>query len=73
MDLDTSVECWILDAGPWTLDARLWMLDSGLWTPDTVVDWFRTESELSFWFCLIKLLKILWAGIFKDVIAKLIL
>ena len=48
MDLDTSVECWVLDAGPWTLDARLWMQDFGLWTPETAVDWFRTESELSF-------------------------
>ena len=40
LDLDASVECWTLDAGPWTLDA-------GLWTPDTVVDWFRTELEPS--------------------------
>ena len=41
LDLDESVERWTLDAG-------LWTLGTGLWTLDTVVDWFRTESELSF-------------------------
>ena len=39
-DFDASVERWTLDAGLWTLGARLWTLD-------TVVDWFRTESENS--------------------------
>ena len=76
--LDTRL--WTLDSGRWTLDARLWMLDSrlwtldsgpytldsGCWTLDTVVDCCRTESEPSFWFWLIKLLKILWVWISKD-------
>ena len=39
--LDSEHKCRTLDAGRWTLD-------SGLWTLDTVVDWFRTESKLSF-------------------------
>ena len=66
--------CWTPDAGLWTLDSRRWTLDAGLstlgsihWTLlhcfrtlDTVsLACFRTESESSFWFCLIKLLKIL--------------
>ena len=52
----------------WTLDARVgrWTLDAGLWTLDAVVDCCRTESEASFWFCLIKLLKIHWVRISKD-------
>ena len=64
---------WILHAGLWTLDAGLWALnpgrwnlDAGPWTLDTVVDCCRTESESSFWICLIKLLKILWVRISKD-------
>ena len=36
------------------------------WTLDTVVHCCRTESEPSLWFCLIKLLKILWLRISKD-------
>ena len=41
LDLDASVEhC--------TLDAELWTPDAGFWNLDTVVDWFRIESELSF-------------------------
>ena len=51
--------CWAMNAGLWALDAGHYTLDAGLWTLDTVVDCFRTESEPSFWFCLIKLLKIL--------------
>ena len=43
--LGASVERWALDAGLWTLGA-------GLWTLYIVSDWFRTESELSFWFWL---------------------
>ena len=50
---------WTLDAGLWTLDAGLWMLDPGrytqkarLWALNTLVDWFRTKSETSFWFFL---------------------
>ena len=41
---------WILETGfgGWTLHAGLWMLGSGRWTLNTVVEWFRTESELSF-------------------------
>ena len=58
--------CWTLDTGLLTLDAGRWTLDSGRWTLDTVVDCCRTESEHSFWFCLIKLLKILWVLISKD-------
>ena len=52
--------------GLWTLNSRRWILDSGLWTLDTVVDCWRTESEPSLWFCLIKWLKILWVRISKD-------
>ena len=65
---------WTLDSGRWTLDAGLSTLDvgrrtvdverytlnAGLWALDTIVDCFRTNSEVGFWFCLIKLLKILW-------------
>ena len=68
---------WVLDAGLWTLDPGLWTLnagrwtlgggcytlDAGLWALGTIVDCFRTKSEASFWFCLIKLLKILWVWI----------
>ena len=71
--------CWTLDTGRWTLDAVLWTLDTGLWTLDagrwaldTIVDCFRTKSEASFWFCLIKLLKILWARISKDLMITLV-
>ena len=63
----------VLDAGLWTLDSGGWILDAGgftldaeLCTLDTVVDWFRTESEPRIWFCLIKLLKIVWVQISKD-------
>ena len=49
-----------LDAGLRTLDVRCYTLNNKLWALDTIVDWFRTKSEASFWFCLIKLLKILW-------------
>ena len=69
--------CWTVDAGLWTLDAGFWTLDSwcwtlgpghytleaGLWTLNTVIVCLRTESEPCFWFCLIKLLKILWVQI----------
>ena len=62
---------WTLDAGLWTLDTRIWMLDPGRWTLDperwtaldTIVDCISTKSEASFWFSLIKLLKILWVRI----------
>ena len=78
---------WMLDSGLWTLVPRLWTLnarrwmldigcytlDVGLWTLDTIIDFFRTKSEGSYWFCLIKLLKILWAGISKDLIITLAL
>ena len=67
---------WTLDAGPWTLDAGLWTLHfgrSGYWTLDTVIDCCRTESKSSFWFCLIKLLKILSMRISKDLIVTLVL
>ena len=37
--------CCILDYGRCIMDSRRWTLD-------TVADWFRTESELSFWFWL---------------------
>ena len=49
------------------------VLNAGLWTLDTIADWFRTESESSFWFYLIKLMKILRVGISKDFMVKLIL
>ena len=49
-----------LDAGLRTLDVRCYTLNNKLWAMDTIVDCFRTKSEASFWFCLIKLLKILW-------------
>ena len=64
---------WTLDSGPWTLDAGRWTLDvacytfdAGLWALDNIFDCFRTKSEASFWFCLIRLLKILWVRISKD-------
>ena len=44
----------------WSLDASV-----GRWTLDAVVDCYRTESEPSFWFYLIKLLKILSMRISK--------
>ena len=78
--LDSGRKCWALDSRRWSLDARLWMLDfgrwtldAGLWTLDTVVDCSRTESESSFWRCLIKLLNILWVRISKDPMTILIL
>ena len=55
-----------LDAGLWTLNSGRWTLDAGLWTLATVVDCCRTESEPSFWFFLIKWLKILSMRISKD-------
>lgn len=41
---------WTLDFGRWTLDSGryCYMLDAGLLTLDTVVDWFKIESEPSF-------------------------
>ena len=51
---------WTLDAGRWTVDVERYTLNAGLWALDTIVDCFRTNSEVHFWFCLIKLLKILW-------------
>ena len=62
----------VLDAGLWTLGPGCYILDAGLWILDTVVDCCRTESELSFWFCLIKL-KILWLRISKDLMVTLVL
>ena len=49
--LDTGL--WRLASGPWTLVVGFWTLVSGhltlhfaeLWTPDSVVDWFKTELE----------------------------
>ena len=52
--------CLTLDAGPWILDAGYYTLDAGLSTMDTVVDCLRIESEPTLWFCLVKLLKVLW-------------
>ena len=71
---------WTLAAGPWTLDSQRWTLDAGcytldagLWELDTIADCFRTKSEASFWFCLIKLLKILLVQIFKNLMITLAL
>ena len=64
---------WTLDTGLWTLDAGCYILDTGLWALDTIVDCFKTKSEASFWFCLIKLLKILWVRISKDLMVTLVL
>ena len=50
--MDTSVKRWSLDGELWTVGVGLWSLYAGLWTLVTFVDWFRTESELSFWFWL---------------------
>ena len=83
--LDTGL--WTVDSGRWTLDAGRWILDSGfstldagrytldarLWALDTIVDCFKTKSESSFWFCLIKLLKTLWVRISKDLRVTLVL
>ena len=60
--LDSECKCWTLDAGlsmlvaglwtlesgHWTLEAGHWRLHFGRWALVTVVNWFRTESELSF-------------------------
>ena len=46
--MDTSVKRWSLDGELWTVGVGLWSLYAGLWTLVTFVDWFRTESELSF-------------------------
>ena len=64
--LDSGRWTLTLDFGCWTLDTGFWTLDSGRWTLDTVVDCCRTESEPSFWFCLIKWLKIFSMRISKD-------
>ena len=69
---------WTLDTGLWTLDLVRWTLDAGrwdatLWTLDALVDCFRTKSEATFWFCLIKLLEILWVRISKDLMVTLVL
>ena len=60
---------WTMDSGPWTLDsdATLWTLGSGHWT---LVDCSRTETEASFWFCLIKLP---WVRIYRDLMVTLVL
>ena len=63
---------WTLDSGCFNLDSWCYTFNAGLWTLDTVVDCFRIESEPSFWFCLIKLLKLfrceslrtLWSRLF---------
>ena len=64
---------WTLDAGCWTLDAGCYTLNAGLWALDTIVDCFKAKSETSFWVCLIKLLKILWVWISKDLMVTLVL
>ena len=64
---------WTLNVGRWTLDAGCYTLNVGLWALDTIVDCFKTKSEASFWFCLIKLLKILWVQISKDLMITLAL
>ena len=46
--MDTSVKRWSLDGELWTVGVGLWSPYAGLWTLVTFVDWFRTESELSF-------------------------
>ena len=70
-------KCWTLGSGRWTLDAGCWTMDSECWTLGSgswaVVDYFRIESEPSFWFCLIKLLKILWVRISKDIMVTFVL
>ena len=75
-----DVGLWTLDSGRWSLDSERWTLDARLSMPDvrllaleTISDCFRTKSEASFWFCLIKLLKILWVWISKDLMATLAL
>ena len=56
----------------WTLGASV-----GRWTHSMLdvvpSDCFRTKSEASFWFCLIRLLKILWVRISKDLMVTLAL
>ena len=39
---------WTLDAGLWTLDAGCYTLNAGLWALETIVDCFKTKSEVSF-------------------------
>ena len=77
---------WTLGTELWTLDATFWTLGSGHWTlfQNTVfhcfrtlgtvsLDHFRIELESSLWFHLIKLLKILWVQISKDLMVMLAL
>ena len=71
--LDCGRACWTLDSGDWSLDVRRCPLDVGFRTLDNFVDWFRTEAEPSFKFCLIKLLNSLWVRISKDLMVTLIL
>ena len=65
--LDSRCKCWMLDFGCWTLDTGCWALNTGC------CHCFRTESEPSFRFCLIKLLKILWVQISKDLMVTFVL
>ena len=51
---------WTLDAGPWTLDSGRWTLHYVRWALDTVVDCFKTDSEPTFWFCLMWLEWLKW-------------
>ena len=77
--LDSGRKCWTLDSGlwtldpvPWTLDSWQYTLDAGVWALDTIIDCFRTKPEVSFWFCLIKLLNIFWVQISKDLMVTLV-
>ena len=71
--LDSGSKWWMLDARLWKLQPGRCTLDAGFCTLDTVVDWFRTESEPSFRTCLINLLKSLWVRISMDLMVMLIL
>ena len=66
---------WMLDPGRRTLNPGCWTMHFGrlALTLDPVVDCFRTESEPSLWFCLIKLLKILWVRFSKVLMVMLVL
>ena len=64
---------WDLNSAPWTLDPGRYTLVTGLWRLDSVIVCFRRESEPSFWFCLIILLKILWVRISKNLMVRLVL
>ena len=69
--LDSGRKCWALDSGRWTLDATLWTLHSGHWTL-LLTGSEQNQNPVSN-STLIKLMKIFWVQISKDIIVMLVL